>query len=169
LVKGFVSRIHVFGLPRLGKEFSLKRISCFEDLSPHGVIPLTGEACGLSYRILCDVTAKGKRLLEKVLGVQELSLAENWNHGSESEPHIGSVMLIPELLTALGVFALLEAGCKEVWTVGNSMGVFGFESNDDEQTLHCFKAVHDKDLGRRFGYFGTAGDRNVHVFTGRVQ
>ena len=146
----------------------MKTISCFEDLSPHGVIPLTGEACGLSYRILCDVTAKGKELLEKVLGVQELGMSENWNRGSETEPHIGSVMLIPELLTALGVFALLEQGCKEVWTV-RGRGVFGFEPNDDPQMIHAFKTVHDKELGRRFGYFGTAGDRNVHVFTGRVQ
>lgn len=51
---------------------------------------LTGEACGLSYRILCDVTAKGKKILEKALDVAQLGLRENWNHGSPDEPHIGA-------------------------------------------------------------------------------
>ena len=41
-------------------ELSMKSIRCWDDLSKHGIIPLTGEACGLSYRILCDVTATGQ-------------------------------------------------------------------------------------------------------------
>jgi len=147
----------------------LKTISCFEDLSPHGIIPLTGEACGLSYRVLCDVTAKGKKLLEKALGLKDLGPAENWNRGSEADPHIGSVMLTVDLITFLGVFALLEAGCKEVWTQKEGRGVVGFEPSDDPQKVDAYKSVFADRLGRRFGYFGTAGDRNVHVFTGRVQ
>ena len=146
----------------------MKHITCWEDISPYGVIALTGEACGLSYRILCDVTAKGKKLLEKVLGVRELVMQENWNRGSETDPHVGSVMLAPELLAAVGIFALLDAGCREVWTI-NERGIVGFEPTDDPQDVHCFKSVHDRELRRRFGYFGTAGDRNVHVMTGRVQ
>ena len=146
----------------------MKTISCFEDLSPHGVIPLTGEACGLSYRVLCDVTAKGKKLLEKALGLKDLGPAENWNRGSETDPHVGSVMLTVDLITFLGVFALLEAGCKEVWTC-KGRGVVGFEPSDDPQKVQAYKSVYAEQLGRRFGYFGTAGDRNVHVFTGRVQ
>jgi hypothetical protein len=92
---------------------------------------------------------------------------ENWNHGTASNPHIGCVMLVPEMLTAVAVFALLDDGCREVWTV-RGRGVFGFEPCDDPQQLHCFKTVHAEELGRRFGYFGTAGDRNVHVMTGRT-
>jgi hypothetical protein len=136
-------------------------------LSDYGVIALTGEACGLSYRILCDVTARGKQLLDKVLGVRDIRMHENWNHGSDDDPHIGCVMLVPEVLTAVAVFALLDNGCREVWTV-NGHGVFGFEPCDDQQTVDCFKSVHAEQLGRRFGYFGTAGDRNVHVMTGRI-
>jgi hypothetical protein len=146
----------------------LKTINTWEDLSRYGVIPLTGEACGLSYRILCDVTATGKKLLEKVLGVHALQMHENWNRGSEDDPHIGSVMLVPELITVVGVFALLDAGCREVWTM-NQRGVVGFEPTDEAERVQCFKEIYAKQLGRRFGYFGTAGDRNVHVMTGRVQ
>jgi len=48
-----------------------------------------------------------------------LKLPPNWNHGSDAEPHVGSIMLVPELLVPIAVFALLENGCKEVWKVEN--------------------------------------------------
>ena len=33
----------------------MQKITCWDDLRPYGIGALTGEACGLSYRILCDV------------------------------------------------------------------------------------------------------------------
>ena len=97
----------------------MKTIVRWDHLSEFGIIPLTGESCGLGYRILCDVTAKGKIILEKCLGIPDLRLPPNWNTGSEAEPHVGSIMLAPELLVPIAVFALLENGCKEVWKVEN--------------------------------------------------
>ena len=44
-----------------------------------------------------------------------MGLHENWNHGTADDSHVGCVMLAPDLLTFIGVFALLEAGCREVW------------------------------------------------------
>lgn len=145
----------------------MKSISCWEELAPFGIVALTGEACGLSYRILCDVTHKGKELLEKVFGLNAVVLHPNWNRGCEADPHVGCVMLVPELLTPLAVFALLEHGCKEVWSLrgGATIGVEGADSAD---TLEQFRVIHADKLARRFGYFGTAGERNVHVMTGRV-
>ena len=60
------------------------------DLSHYGIVPLTGEACGLMYRILFDVTARGKKILEKAFDVSELRLRENWNRGTDDDPHVGS-------------------------------------------------------------------------------
>ena len=51
--------------PPLEKEQPMKTIHCWNDLSAYGIELLTGEACGLSYRLLCDVTAAGKKLIEK--------------------------------------------------------------------------------------------------------
>lgn len=145
----------------------MKSIRCWDDLSAYGIIPLTGEACGLSYRILCDVTAQGKRTLEKALGLAELGPQENWNGGADNDPHVGSVMLAPDLLSFLAIFALLEAGCREVWlTKGHS--VFGIEPDDSPDQVETFKHVHANDLVRRFGYGGTADDRNQHMMTGRI-
>ena len=145
----------------------MKKIKCWDDLSAFGIVPLTGEACGLSYRILCDVTARGKKTLEKALSIAQLGLRENWNRGNPDAPHVGSVMLAPELLAFVGVFALLESGCREVWlTKGRS--VIGIEPADEADRVESFKRFHADDLVRRFGYSGTAGDRNQHVMSGRV-
>ncbi len=145
----------------------MKAIRCWDDLSAHGIIPLTGEACGLAYRLLCDVTARGKKTLEKALGIAQLGPHENWNHGNADDPHVGSVMLAPDLLPFIGVFALLEAGCREVWlTKGHT--VIGIEADDSAEEVESFQRFHANNLVRRFGYAGTCGDRNQHMMTGRV-
>ncbi len=145
----------------------MKSIRCWDDLAGFGIIPLTGEACGLSYRILCDVTAAGKKVLERALDVAQLGLRENWNHGSADAPHIGSVMLAPEFLAFLGVFALLESGCREVWLT-KTREVIGIEADDQPERVYALKCGCSDDVVRRFAYAGTAGDRNQHVMSSRV-
>jgi len=145
----------------------MKWIHSWDDLSTHGIVLLTGEACGLSYRILCDVTARGKKTLEKALSVAQLGLYENWNRGTDRDPHVGSIMLAPALLPFLGVFALLEAGCREVWlTKGRT--VIGIEPDDAPDDVELFQRIHADDLVRSFSDGGTAGDRNQHMMTGRI-
>jgi len=145
----------------------MKTITCWDDLSRHGIVPLTGEACGLMLRILCDVTAHGKKILEKALDVADLRLHENWNQGTDGNPHVGSIMLSREFLPFLGVFALLEAGCPEVWLT-KSNALVGIERADEQEEVERFKRFHADDLARRFAYSGTAGDRNEHVMSGRI-
>lgn len=145
----------------------MKTIHCWDDLSAYGIVPLTGEACGLSYRILCDVTARGKKTLEKALSVAQLGLHENWNRGNPDDPHIGSVRLAPDLLPFVGVFALLESGCRDVWLT-KGRGVIGIEPDDSADVVERLQRLHASDLCRRFRYAGTASDRNQHVMSGRV-
>ena len=145
----------------------MKAIRCWNDLRDYGIDLLTGEACGLSYRLLCDVTARGKRTLEKALSIPNLGLAENWNCGSDDEEHVGSIMLPPDALSFLAVFALLESGCSEV-LVTKSSGVVGIEPDDAPDRVQAVRCFHANDLSRRFCYAGTAGDRNRHVMSGRV-
>ena len=146
----------------------MKTISRWDHLTEFGIIPLTGESCGLGYRILCDVTAKGKAILEKSLAVDGLKLPPNWNQGSAAEPPVGSIMLAPELLVSIAVFALLENGCKEVWKVENQ-GVHGIQFSDPPDTAESLKKWLGVESLRRLAYRGTAGDRNVHVMSGCVQ
>jgi hypothetical protein len=146
----------------------VKTIGSWNDLRAHGIEVLTGEACGLSYRILCDVTGRGRATIEKALGVRELRLPESWNRGTEADPHLGSILLAPDLLPLLGIFALLEAGCSEVWRTSDGT-LLGFEPGDDAGQKGATLRIQAGRLVRRFAYEGTAGDRNVHQMSGRVR
>src|SRR3954469_23798003 len=115
----------------------MKPVHSWNDLERYGIIPLTGESCGLGYRLLCDVTAQGKNVLEKCLGTPNLNLPESWNRGSEQDPHVGCIMLAHEMLRPLAVFALLESGCKEVYLVKDS--VYGIEASDPPTAIEDVK------------------------------
>lgn len=147
----------------------MKKINSWDDLRTFGIECLTGEACGLSYRLLCDVTERGKRVLQVALGIPDLNLPDSWNRGDPDDPHVGSMMVAPELLVPLGVFALLENGCREVWRT-KSDGLFGFEPTDDPERIDVLKRFHveNDNLVRRYAYAGTAADRNRHEMSGRI-
>ena len=133
-----------------------------------GLVPLTGEACGLSYRILCDVTARGKKTLEKALSIAQLGLHENWNHGNADDPHVGSLMLAPDLLPFIG--GVRPAGGRLPGGLADQGPARSSASRPMTRRIawRSFKRIHANDLARRFGYAGTAGDRNQHMMTGRV-
>jgi hypothetical protein len=141
----------------------MKTVSHWDALREYGIDVLTGEACSLMYRILCDLTQNGKRIVERCLSVQIQS--ENWNGGSKEDPHVASIMLTHGMLVPLAVFALLESGCREVWVTDRAaIGVDPDDSEDDvERMRRVYKPV------RRFAYHGPFQDRNQHQMSGRVQ
>jgi hypothetical protein len=143
----------------------MQKIDSVRDLERFGIVALTGESCGLMYRFLYDVTQHGKAIIEKCLGCR-LDLADPWNQGEE--PHVGSIMLSQEMLVPIGTFALLESGCSEVWLYKNG-SLLGIEPDDSQELIERCANMAPEALARTFRYAGTAGDRNVHGFTGRVQ
>ena len=141
----------------------MKTIADWDALREYGIDALTGEACSLGYRILCDLTASGKRIVQRCLSVQIES--ENWNHGSDADPHVAAIMLTHEMLVPLAVFALLESGCCEVWVTERS--AIGIEPDDSEDDVEHMKRFYKP--VRRFAYHGPFQDRNQHQMSGRVQ
>ena len=129
----------------------MKTIDCWAGMQPYGIVPLTSEPDGLKYRIVCDVTAKGKQLIEKALGVTEVQLETNWDYGTNDEPHVGCLMLSPEILSILGVYALLDDGCHEVWMT-KSHGLVGIQQGDSQQSLESLQRWYGDDLVQRFIY-----------------
>jgi len=142
----------------------MKTIRCWFDVDKFGIVCLTGEACGLGYRVLFDLTAHGKQIVEKCFGVSIAS--EPWNRGSKDDPHVASVMLPQVSLEPIGIFALLESGCKAVWQMDGTL--FGIEASDSDEDVERWKQAHEKEIRCRFAYHGTAGDRNRHVMSGRI-
>jgi hypothetical protein len=141
----------------------MKTVSKWDDLQPYGIIALTGEACSLGYRLLCDLTACGRATVERCFGVTIRS--ENWNSGSTDDPHVASVMLTREMLLPLAIFALLDFGCTQVWLTDSA--AIGIEANDPADQLDRLKDVYN--LHRRFAYSGRFQDRNQHQMSGRVR
>ena len=43
----------------------MKIVSSWDHLRPYGIDLLTGEACSLMYRLLCDLTQSGKSIVER--------------------------------------------------------------------------------------------------------
>lgn len=134
----------------------MKIVRSWGDLTPFGIVLLTGEACALTYRVLFDLTAQGKRIAEKCFSVTITS--EPWNSGDDSDPHVASVMFTRHMLEPLAVFALLESGCSEV-IVFDSI-IMGFEDDDTKRP----EIKNPKRVFRR----GPDGDRNRHQFSGRL-
>lgn len=130
----------------------MKTITCWNDLQPFGVIPLTGEACGLRYRILFDVTETGRKIVAKCFGIPKMTLAEPWNRGTKEDPHVGSIMLTHEALLPLAVFALLENGYSEVYLMGQV--VLGIELGDKPDIADTMRRVYKVENARRFSYGG---------------
>jgi hypothetical protein len=149
------------------RRFAMRRVQCWNDLSAYGFIPLTGEACGLGYRILFDVTDRGKAVLAACFGMPEIRMAEAWNRGGDSDPHVGSVLLSREMLTPVGIFALLQSGCSQVWQLRDG-SLIGVDAADSAEHIAAVATARRDDIVRTYACRGTAGDRNVHVMTGRV-
>jgi hypothetical protein len=127
-------------------------------MQPYGIMPLTIEPDGLQYRVACDLTIKGKQLIEKALGVVEIQLEENWDYGTNAEPHLGSIMLSPAMLLILGVFALFDDGCHEVWATKNQ-GLIGLQQGDPQDLVESLRLLYGKELAQQFVY-PTAGNWN---------
>lgn len=162
----------------------MTNICDFGDLRGYGIDALTGEACGLMMRILCDFDEKGRRVIGKWLGVPNFQGAEAWNSGPKDNPHVGSIMLDGHIIPSLAVFCLLENGYR--WAVRVSAGpdaeakgglrrfnphaVSGFKANEEEHFKRFLASAAEHGMYTRcFSYGGTAGDRNQHVMTGRVE
>ena len=148
----------------------MKRITKLADLEEFGIVPLTGEACSLGYRILCDVTEEGKELIKLTFGLSNVTLHPNWNRGTSAAPHIGSIMLPFQTCIPLGVFALLKR-YGEVWVIydqfNHPSSVMGLEKDDYKQE---WKEYLDNSKTPYTVLKGSVenGARNVHQMSGRI-
>jgi hypothetical protein len=145
----------------------MRIINGWNDLEPYGIIVLTGEACGLMCRLLCDVTEQGRQILGKCFGIPDMHLAEPWNQGSVAAPHVGSIMLADAMRAPIAIFALLETDSVECWLYDNGT-LRGIEPDDPPELIEAARKAHPAPVVRTFRYAGTAGDRNIHVMSGRV-
>lgn len=116
----------------------MKIISALRQLEEFGIVPLTGEADALSYRILCDLTKNGTRIVCEALGMDSRGLKDSWNSGTRSDPHIKSIMLASDAWTWLAPIALFTqdyCGRPQYHTV--------FTTIDDDDNLKAVVGLPD--------------------------
>lgn len=151
---------------------STVQFSNWSDFRRVGIDYLTGEACGLMLRGLCDLTARGKRLVSKTFGIEFQS--EAWNSGGKADPHVASILLHVDMLPMLSIFACLETGgiveCYALYNKDKTWaGTHGFSAEDAAERDEWIKCVQGFGCSvRRYAYEGTAGDRNRHEMSGRI-
>lgn len=142
-------------------------ISSWDGLRAYGVMPLTGEACNASMRLLCDLTPLGKALMEEFLGsTLEFKAGSNWN---SSKGAVASVMLAHEMFAPLAAYCLLyreNADFAVIWQphIGTVQAM-------STELLQDYRATGmEKNFLRvysRMAHPGSGG-RNQHQFSGRT-
>lgn len=136
-------------------------------LERYGVFYLTSEECGLQYRVTCDFNATGRKLLRDVLGLPDISLNQPWNNSKGDR--VGSALLPFEMLTPLGVLALLTIDKFPHCYVLKAGGAIAYPADMEEAYLKLFKDDHERCVPafRHSGPQSSDGLRNVHLMTGR--
>jgi hypothetical protein len=154
-----------------------RRITCWQDLAEYGIEVLTGEACLIGARYLCDLNDRGARIVRAMLGLPpDCKLAENWNSSGRIGPHVASIKLPTDLFDQLAVFCLFDAGCKHV-IVTRRHGIYGVTEPrlDAEggawQAVEEFRATYGDDAVERtytpIGHPGVGLDA-THAMSGRT-
>ena len=156
----------------------MRQVNCWRDLEQFGICALTGEACSHAMRLLCDVTADGKRIVESFLGGRvEIAEGSNWNSRCSSGDHVGSVLLPRSILTDLGAFCLLETRELNSMIVGlKGGGVNEYNSKDLSYYLDYgdsiqagFSKWHREEIQRYYCRPDeSSSGRNEHAASGRV-
>ena len=140
----------------------MESVRNWSDLRRFGIDCLTGEACGVGMRLLCDVDHRGLRILHAFFGCK-LELAPPANC---SEGVMGSIMLPSGLLRELAAFCMLHEGALHVYVVDGSINPC---MTEDEIALvdNCWSPEEIVRVYRRTGD-ARQGMSNVHQMSGRV-
>lgn len=132
----------------------------YDELKAIGITRLTGEADGTDMgRTLCDLTPEGAALVAEYLGGCE-PIARNWNPGAER-----SFMATDALLKEILFFHWIRNGWI-VYEGETTAGYLAFAYKVSDEKIE--ELIGHYTNGRRYRADGTAGTRNLHVFTGRI-
>ena len=145
------------------------------DFKEYGINFLTGEACGYSMRLLCDVSEKGKGIVARFLGLPvDAPMLENWNSMVGDDPAVASVMLPRGLFKELARYIAFAELNLEYVTEAPDGSVSAYSLS----YLSSHNITVDEAKNRLGGSWYTnpavfrhgtvIGGRNVHAMSGRA-
>lgn len=153
-----------------------------EDLNQFGIRPLTGEACRVGRRILCDLTDDGRKIVADLLGIENNQhvFAGPWNGRGAT----ASFMLPYTLLMDLFVWCLIHKGCIDIAVIhpGEARGlswvgeVIGLERGASPQDWELWNSNLEfmKEIGKSVRRICVhtnqpgEGTRCTHAMSGRT-
>ncbi len=154
-------------------------IRSWSDLRPFGIDYLTGESCGYGYRGLYDITKQGLSLIAACMGISDEfrfgeALPDNWNSKG-----VHSVMLAPQMIVPLGVFACFKRNCSKVYIMYDDL-VVGIEPTDKQKDVDMWLSWNQGKFceacrrygvggGVRFQYSNPGFSRNTHAMSQRSE
>ena len=147
----------------------MRHYDSWNDLEQLGINYLTGEACGLMMRVLCDVNETGRKTVEAFFRCK-LGDNSNWNGQVDGEPAVASVMLPRSIFAELAAFAHVEqTGCPARIEIrnGEARGVIGMEPHNDAKRFEDVEVYYPGRWVGKSNHPGTGID-NQHAFSGRV-
>lgn len=157
-------------------------MKCVKDrvrwLREQGILStLTGEADGTNLgRVLCDLSEEGASLIGEYFGLGTDPQTPNWNPRINSDtPAVKSVMLRGGEIRRFALFAMMKnAEGNEVFAHKQPAGgnwVWYYDDGDTtEEEWDKLEETRERAEDRTIYYiYGTAGTRNRHEFTGRVE
>lgn len=158
-------------------------ISSWNGLERFGIGMLTGEACGYGYRVLCDLNRVGVNLIAECFGVDpvkfEQSLPNSWNSKVNHSEAIRSIMIAPQMLVPLAVFACWSRNCSAAYIMYDN-SVVGIESTDEPEAVKQWLGWNQgkfceecrrygKGGGVNYQYRNHGVKRQVHAMSGRTE
>ncbi len=148
-----------------------KTIESWRGLEEYGFELLTGEACGISQRLLIDLTQQGLDYLREFLSMK-IEPGNNWNHGRGA---IASVMLPDSMWRELAIYILAQTYERVVSVAYSGQGyrssfVRGMSADTWEECQESYQLRYPNSY-RVYWSSGTArgGMRNRHEMSGRVE
>jgi hypothetical protein len=151
------------------------RIKSDRDLEQFGILPLTGEACMLGARVLCDLTEEGRQHICEWLGLPpDTRFKEPWNSQG-----VASIMLPYGYVGALAPFILISKGYECVLRLRSGVCIgwkpsdIGLEYGADMHQFveKCHEIYGNASVDRTFRMLSGhphQGLSAVHAMTGRT-
>lgn len=135
-----------------------------------GIDPLTGEACALGRRILCDLNEKGVEHVRTFLGLPENTRFESpWNGTSGIGRHVASVMLPKSCFMDLAIHIAQRRGFEE-YVLDVDHGILYATMKPKSDTWQrLVTATRESNEGRIIHRNFPQTSGNTHMMSGRQQ
>jgi hypothetical protein len=113
---------------------SIETYSAPRDLEAVGIRVLTGEACGLAMRILCDLDDSGLALWQEF--TRTTPMTDSWNSGP------GSIMIPSSLFQDLWIFAMVRKAMQSSTPSWVFLGGYCFGKDWTETHYESIDVTH---------------------------